>query len=117
VLFIAAGVVVGEFGTTIYDISQLSLRQAVTPTAMLGRMNATVRFVNWGPIPVGAFLGGLLAEVIGPREVLWVAAVGCLLPAVPLMLSAIRGLRSMPTAPPSADPSGSAPSTTGATGD
>jgi MFS family permease len=100
VFLIAAGVIVGEFGTTVYDISQLSLRQAVTPSDMLGRMNATVRFVNWGPIPVGAFIGGVLGQAIGLREVLWVAAAGCLLPAVPLLLSAVRGLRSMPTTTP-----------------
>jgi MFS family permease len=99
VFFIAAGVIVGEFGTTVYDIGQLSLRQAVTPADMLGRMNATVRFVNWGPIPIGAFIGGVLGQVIGLRPVLWVAAIGCLLPAVPLLLSAIRSLTSMPTAP------------------
>jgi MFS family permease len=96
--FVAAGVIVGEFGTTVYDISQLSLRQAVTPADMLGRMNATVRFINWGPIPIGAFIGGVLGQFIGLRPVLWVAAVGCLLPAVPLLLSAVRRLTSMPTA-------------------
>ncbi len=95
---IAAGVIIGEFGTTVYDISQLSLRQAVTPPDMLGRMNASVRFINWGPIPIGAFIGGVLAQVIGLRPVLWVAAAGCLLPAVPLLLSAVRRLTSMPTA-------------------
>jgi MFS family permease len=97
---IIAGILIGEFGVTIYDISQISLRQSVTPGEMLGRMNATVRFVNWGPIPVGAFLGGVLGEFIGLREVLWIAAVGCLLPALPLLLSNIRNLRTMPSAEP-----------------
>lgn len=94
---IATGVVIGEFGTTVYDIGQLSLRQAVTPSDLLGRMNATVRFINWGPIPIGAFVGGVLGQLVGLRPVLWVAAVGCLLPAVPLVLSAVRRLTSMPT--------------------
>ena len=94
---IAAGVVIGEFGTTVYDISQLSLRQAVTPADMLGRMNATVRFINWGPIPIGAFVGGVLGQLLGLRPVLWLATVGCLLPAVPLLLSAVRRLTSLPT--------------------
>ena len=94
---IATGVVIGEFGTTVYDISQLSLRQAVTPADMLGRMNATVRFINWGPIPIGAFVGGVLGQLLGLRPVLWLAAVGCLLPAVPLLLSAVRRLTSLPT--------------------
>lgn len=94
---IAAGVIVGQFGVTIYDISQLSLRQAVTPADLLGRMNATVRFVNWGPIPIGAFLGGVLGQAIGLRDVLWLAVAGCLLPGLWLGWSAVRTLRSLPT--------------------
>jgi len=89
-------VIVGEFGTTIYDIAQISLRQAVTPPELLGRMNATVRFINWGAIPVGAFAGGVLAQLIGLRPVLWIAAAGCLLPTVWLLRSAVSGLRVMP---------------------
>ena len=96
---LAAGVLVGEFGVCIYDISQISLRQAVTPAELLGRMNATVRFINWGPIPLGAFLGGVLGQTIGLRPTLWVAAAGCLLSAVPLLLSQVRGLPELPTGP------------------
>ena len=95
-ILLATGVLIGEFGACIYDIAQISLRQAVTPTALLGRMNATVRFLNWGPIPLGAFLGGVLGETIGLRPTLWVAAAGSLLPAVPLLLSQIRGLQRLP---------------------
>ena len=94
--FLALGVIVGEFGTTIYDIAQISLRQAVTPPELLGRMNATVRFINWGAIPIGAFVGGVLAQFIGVRPVLWIAAAGCLLPTVWLLRSAVSGLRVMP---------------------
>jgi Transmembrane secretion effector len=98
VAFLALGVIVGEFGTTVYDIAQISLRQAVTPSVLLGRMNATVRFMNWGPIPVGAFVGGILGQLIGLRPVLWVAAAGCLLPAVWLLRSALPSLSVMPGA-------------------
>jgi MFS family permease len=96
-VMLAGGVLIGEFGACIYDIAQISLRQAVTPAALLGRMNATVRFVNWGPIPVGAFMGGLLGQTIGLRPTLWVAAAGSLLPAIPLLLSKIRSLRDLPS--------------------
>ncbi len=98
-LLLAAGVLVGEFGVCIYDICQISLRQAVTPPALLGRMNATVRFINWGPIPLGAFLGGVLGQTVGLRPTLWVAAVGCLLSVLPVLLSEVRGLAELPTAP------------------
>ncbi|HEU5268928.1 MAG TPA: MFS transporter, partial [Jatrophihabitans sp.] len=95
-VMLGLGVLIGEFGASIYDIAQISLRQAVTPLPMLGRMNATVRFMNWGPIPLGAFVGGLLGQSIGLRPTLWVAAAGSLLPAVPLLLSRIRTLQSLP---------------------
>jgi predicted MFS family arabinose efflux permease len=96
---LAVGVLIGEFGAGIYDIAQISLRQAATPAPLLGRMNATVRFLNWGPIPLGAFVGGLLGETIGLRPTLWVAAAGSLLPAVPLLLSQVRSLQDLPSAP------------------
>jgi len=99
-IMLAVGVLIGEFGACIYDIAQISLRQAVTPTELLGRMNATVRFINWGPIPLGAFVGGVLGETIGLRPTLWVAAVGSLLPSIPLLLSQIRGLRRLPAGGP-----------------
>jgi len=99
-VLLATGVLIGEFGVCIYDIAQISLRQAATPTALLGRMNATVRFLNWGPIPLGAFIGGLLGETIGLRPTLWVAAIGSLLPSIPLLLSQVRGLRRLPGGQP-----------------
>lgn len=111
VALIALGVVVGEFGTTVYDVGQISLRQAATPGELLGRMNASVRFLNWGPIPLGAFVGGALAQMTSPRTVLWIAAAGCLLPSVWLARSAVRGLSSMPRA---AEP---APETIGVAGE
>ena len=99
VVMLAAAVLVGELGVVIYDISQISLRQAVTPAELQGRMNATVRFVNWGPIPIGAFLGGVLGEMLGLRTALWIAAAGSLLPALPLLLSRVRTLHALPTQP------------------
>ena len=44
----------------IYNVNQVSLRQAITPERMLGRMNATMRFIVWGTIPIGALVGGVL---------------------------------------------------------
>lgn len=104
---LAAAVLVGETGIVVYDIAQISLRQAATPPRLLGRMNATVRFVNWGPIPVGALVGGTLGQTIGLRPTLWVAAAGSVLPAVPLLLSQIRGLRRLPEPVEPLEPSAS----------
>jgi MFS family permease len=48
-----------------YNITQVSLRQAITPDRVQGRMNATMRTVVWGTIPIGSLLGGILAGGIG----------------------------------------------------
>ena len=49
---------VGGFCGVGWNINQVSLRQAITPPRMQGRMNATMRFIVWGTIPLGAILGG-----------------------------------------------------------
>jgi len=51
-----------------YNIVQVSLRQAITPDRVQGRMNATMRTIVWGTIPIGSVLGGLLAGFIGVPE-------------------------------------------------
>lgn len=49
----------------VYNINQVSLRQAITPDSLQGRMNASMRFLVWGAIPIGALLGGALGQVFG----------------------------------------------------
>ena len=95
----AAQFLVG-IGQVVYNVSQVSLRQAITPDAMLGRMNATMRFVVWGTMPVGALLGGALGGVIGLRETLLVAALGETLAFLFVLLSPVRRLRSIADAMP-----------------
>jgi MFS family permease len=96
-LLVAGGILVG-FGGVVYNVNQVSLRQAITPGHMQGRMNATMRFVVWGTLPIGALAGGALGGAIGLRQTLWVAALGGLLAFVPPLLSPVRGLDSIPEA-------------------
>jgi predicted MFS family arabinose efflux permease len=84
------------FGLTIYDVGQVSLRQAVTPDRLQGRMNATMQVIGLGIVPLGGLLGGALGEVIGLRETLIVAAVGEILSVGWLLLSPLRTLREQP---------------------
>jgi predicted MFS family arabinose efflux permease len=56
---------VGSFIGAPYNIAQVSLRQAITPDRVQGRMNATMRTIVWGTIPIGSFLGGVLGSQIG----------------------------------------------------
>lgn len=73
--------------------NELSYRQAVTPGRLQGRMNATIRSMNWGLTAVGAPLGGLAADVIGYRPTLWIGIVGVAGTAVALALSRFRHAR------------------------
>ena len=62
-----------------YNISTVSFRQRLCPPALLGRMNASARFLVWGTMPIGAFIGGVVATHIGIVPTMWIAcAFGCL---------------------------------------
>lgn len=87
---------VGGFAGTVYNVNQVSLRQAITEERMQGRMNATMRFVVWGTIPIGAFIGGILAETIGLRASVWVVAIGGMFAFLPPLLSPVRSLERIP---------------------
>ncbi len=82
-----------SLGSTTYNITQVSLRQAITPDGLLGRMNASMRFLVWGTMPVGSFVGGILGQSLGLRPTLWVGAVGGLLAVVWVLASPLAGTR------------------------
>jgi len=68
----------------------MGYRQAVTPDRLQGRMNTTMRSVNRAMIVIGAPLGGLLADTIGYRPMLWAVAGGFTAVAAGLGLSRYR---------------------------
>jgi Na+/melibiose symporter-like transporter len=82
----------GDGADTVFQINQLSLRQAITPERLLGRVNASMHFVGQGAMLLGALVGGLLGDTIGVRPTLLVGAGGSLLVAVMLALSPLRGV-------------------------
>ena len=84
-----------SLGTTVYNIGQLSVRQAITPERLHGRMNATMRFMVWGTMPLGSAIGGALGQTIGLRPTLWIAALGALIPIGEILASRIWALRSV----------------------
>ena len=86
----------GGFCGVAWNINQVSLRQAITPTRMQGKMNGTMRFIVWGTIPVGSILGGALGELIGLHNTIWVGAIGGAFAFVPVALSSVRSIREMP---------------------
>ena len=76
VLLFPLGWGVGGFANMVYNVAQVSYRQSVTPLELMGRMNAAVRWVVWGTLPLGGVLGGLLGSHIGVRSTLIVAFAG-----------------------------------------
>ena len=85
------------FGAVLLFINFLSLRQAVTPAPMLGRMTSTVRWLILLPAAPGALLGGWLGEHLGLRAALGFAGVGCVLTAVwAWHHPVLRGVRELP---------------------
>ncbi|WP_024877165.1 MFS transporter [Saccharomonospora piscinae] len=85
----AAFVAVG-YGVVVYNVAQVSYRQAVCPDRLLGRMNASVRFVVWGVLPLGSLLGGVLGEWLGVRATVWLTAAGLALSGLWVLLSPLR---------------------------
>jgi MFS family permease len=64
------------FSVVVYNIVQVSYRQAICPPQLQGRMNSVMRFLVWGTIPLGSLTGGALAGWIGLRETIVVGAIG-----------------------------------------
>jgi predicted MFS family arabinose efflux permease len=87
---------VTSLGSVVYNVNQASFRQLLCPPRLLGRMNATVRFIVWGTIPLGGLLGGALGGWLGVRAAIWVAAVGVTLAPVWLLVSPLLRLRDTP---------------------
>lgn len=90
------GQAVSVFGVVVYNIGQVSYRQTICPDHLLGRMNASIRWVVWGTMPLGALLGGGLGSWIGIVPTLWVALLGSLLGVVWILLSPLRTMRDLP---------------------
>jgi MFS family permease len=96
-LWLAAfGFGVTMFGGVVYNVAQVSFRQGLTPERLLGRMNATMRFLVWGTMPIGGLLGGVLGQRFGVREAVWIGMAGCCLAVLPVFFSPLRTLRELP---------------------
>ena len=101
VLIFVADVIIG-YGVVVYNVAQVSFRQAICPDRLLGRMNASIRFLVWGTLPLGSLVGGVLGEWLGVRGALWVAMGGQVLGVLWVLLSPLRTMRDLPTEEPAA---------------
>ena len=94
--FLVASQIFLSFGIPVYNITQVSLRQAITPERLQGRMNSVMRFIVWGVMPIGSLVGGALAAGPGLRFAIWVGAAGNALAFLPVLLSSVRSIERMP---------------------
>jgi predicted MFS family arabinose efflux permease len=78
---------------------EMGYRQSITPSGLLGRMNATMRSLNRAAIVIGAPLGGFLADSLGFRPALWIGVGGMVVQAILLHRSAFRHARLAPPEP------------------
>jgi predicted MFS family arabinose efflux permease len=83
---------------SVFNITQVSLRVAITPDRMHGRLNATMRFVMWAVTPAGALAGGLLASTtLGLEGTLTIAGIGVLAATLLFLAPGLRTIGAMPT--------------------
>jgi MFS family permease len=90
---------VSSFGILVYNITQLTYRQRICPPALLGRMNASIRFVVWGVMPIGGVLAGLLGTWLGTPATMVIGGAVTLLATIPVLVSPLLGMRELPTEP------------------
>jgi predicted MFS family arabinose efflux permease len=86
---------IGDYGSTLYHMGEVSLRQAVTDDAWQGRMHGTFRVLEFGGYLIGALIGGALGEALGARETILIGACAYVIAACPILFSQTRELRTV----------------------
>jgi MFS family permease len=84
-VLVGVSLAVSGVSVVLWNVITVSLRQRITPDRLLGRMNASYRLVGWGTMPLGALLGGVLAEALGLR--------GAFLAAAAIYFATLAGFR------------------------
>ncbi|GAC1394716.1 MAG: MFS transporter [Ktedonobacteraceae bacterium] len=94
-------VIVGEgsvqAGAVLYSINGVSLRQAIVPNRLRGRVNSVIRIISLGVVPLGALLGGFLGDRYGLRTTVFIAGGGTFLAFLWVLFSPVRQLRKQPS--------------------
>lgn len=88
-----------SFTVLTYNITQVTARQRVCPEHLLGRMNASIRFMVWGCMPIGAMISGVLGDQFGVIPTIWFGAVMNFFTASFVFFSPLRTMREMPQKP------------------
>jgi predicted MFS family arabinose efflux permease len=91
---------------TVYTVNVVSLRQAITPDRLQGRMSASIEFIVWTGLLAGSVAGGILGELVGARATLTIAGSTALFATLWVIFSPLSRLREQPTAGNSDQPEG-----------
>ncbi|HEX5495458.1 MAG TPA: MFS transporter [Mycobacteriales bacterium] len=95
--FYLAGGLLTSFCIVVTSIIGVTFRQAACPPHLLGRANATMRFLFSGAVPLGSVIGGVLGTVVGLRPTMWIGGAGVLAATGWLIGSPLRTMRDLPT--------------------
>jgi MFS family permease len=96
VALVPIGFATAFFAGVVYNVAQISYRQAICPPRLMGRMNAAVRWIVWGTMPLGALIGGALGTAIGVRPTLWIGLIGSWAAGFWVYFSPLRRMRDVP---------------------
>ncbi|MBA2597127.1 MAG: MFS transporter [Chloroflexia bacterium] len=96
VIFLVAQQLVADSALTVYDINQVSLRQAIAPAHVLGRVNASVRVTEFGAVLLGTVVAGYIGETFGLRQTLWLGVALSFAGAMILLFSPVRDVQRIP---------------------
>ena len=101
-VLVAMAVGAGQFffglGLTVLGVVQVSLRQALVPDRLAGRVGGLIRVAGWGAAPVGALIGGVLGQVAGLQPTLVVGAMLEVSVAVWVLRSPLGAIGAIPVA-------------------
>jgi MFS family permease len=97
VVLLSVGEFVNSFCILVYNITQVTLRQRLCPPRLLGRMNASIRCLVWGVMPIAALVSGLLGGLIGVLPTMWIAFGGGMLAGLFVLFSPLPRMRELPT--------------------
>jgi MFS family permease len=95
---------VADSAATVYDITEVSVRQSLVRDRALGRVSSTFHVAAVLAQLVATIIAGLLAEAIGLRATSWLAPLGGLVGAAILWFSPVRHLLILPASPEGEEP-------------
>ena len=90
---IAVSGVASSYFLTVYNVTQMSLRQEICPPHMLGRMNAIFRFAVWGVMPLGSLASGAVASRIGVESAMYVFIAGAIVAGLAMCVTPAARIR------------------------